>query len=262
MMFEGGLGDAGLEIVIEAYLEGEEASFFAISDGINAIPFGTAQDHKRVGDGDIGPNTGGMGAYSPAPIITPDLSERVMRDIIQPTLEGMRAKGMPYVGVLYAGLMLTKSGPQLIEYNARFGDPECQVLMPRLKSDIVDIMMKACLKKLEGVPVTWSEDVALTVVMASRGYPGKVSTGSVIKGVEAAQDLADVTVFHAGTQRVNDQLQAKGGRVLNVTALAPTVHEAQAQAYRGVDLIDWPQGFCRRDIGWRAIAREKHALAS
>lgn len=255
MMFDGGFGAAGTQVVIEAYLEGEEASFFAISDGINAVSFGTAQDHKRVGDGDTGSNTGGMGAYSPAPIITPEMSERVMRDIIMPTLQGMRDKGTPYVGVLYAGLMLTAKGPELIEYNARFGDPECQVLMPRLKSDIVEVMLAACNQTLDQVEVAWSDAAALTVVMANAGYPAAVKSGSVIKGVEDALKK-DVMVFHAGTQEVNGELQAKGGRVLNITAVAPTITQAQAKAYSGVDCIVWPQGFCRRDIGWRAVRRE------
>jgi phosphoribosylamine---glycine ligase len=253
MMFEGGMGDAGSQVVIEDYLEGEEASFFAVSDGITAIPFGTAQDHKRVGDGDVGPNTGGMGAYSPAPIITPEMSARVMKEIIEPTLKGMQDKGTPYVGVLYAGLMLTKTGPQLIEYNARFGDPECQVLMPRLQSDLVLIMHRACYQRLNDTPVVWSGEVALTVVMATKGYPASVPTGSVIKGVEKAEQLPHVRIFHAGTQVVEGVLQARGGRVLNVTALGATVKEAQSRAYAAVDQIDWSQGFCRRDIGWRAV---------
>ena len=259
MMFEGGSASADTQVVIEAYLEGEESSFFAICDGMNAIPFGTAQDHKRVGDGDVGPNTGGMGAYSPAPIVTPEVSERVMREIIMPTLQGMRDKGTPYVGVLYAGLMHTQKGPELIEYNARFGDPECQVLMPRLKSDLVEVMLAACHQTLHKISVEWSDDKALTVVMANEGYPAAVKAGSVIQGVDAALQK-DVMVFHAGTQEVDGELQAKGGRVLNITAIAPTITQAQKKAYSGVDCIVWSQGFCRRDIGWRAVKRENDVI--
>jgi len=258
-MFGGALGSAGAAVVIEAYLEGEEASFFALCDGERALPFGTAQDHKRAFDGDQGPNTGGMGAYSPAPALTPALQERVMREIVRPTVAGMRARGAPYVGVLYAGLMLTPDGPKLIEYNARFGDPECQVLMPRLKGDLVTAMLAACDGVLDTFDVRWSDDAALTVVMAANGYPGAVQEGSEIRGVEAAEALDDVIVFHAGTRADDGRLLANGGRVLNVTATGRTIADAQARAYAAVDRIDWPEGFCRRDIGWRAVERERGA---
>lgn len=258
MMIGGGLGAAGAEVVIEAYLDGEEASFFALCDGTTAIPFGTAQDHKRVFDGDEGPNTGGMGAYSPASVLTPELQARAMREIIDPTLAGMKARGMPYTGILYAGLMLTKDGPQLIEYNARLGDPETQVLLPRLRSDLVTAFLAACDGQLSNVSLRWSEEAALTVVMAARGYPGAVEKGSEIRGIDAAEELNDVIVFHAGTKQDGDKIVAHGGRVLNVTALGRTISDAQARAYEAVSKIDWPQGFCRRDIGWRAVERERN----
>ncbi|MBB4040080.1 phosphoribosylamine--glycine ligase [Microvirga flocculans] len=257
MMIGGGLGAAGAEVVIEAYLEGEEASFFALCDGTHAIPFGTAQDHKRVFDGDKGPNTGGMGAYSPAAVLTPELQARVMAEIIAPTLAGMKARGAPYTGILYAGLMLTADGPKLIEYNARLGDPETQVLLPRLKSDLVTALVAACDGVLNSISLQWSDEAALTVVMAAKGYPGAVEKGSQIKGIDRAEASADVIVFHAGTKQDGDRILANGGRVLNVTALGKTISEAQARAYEAVDRIDWPEGFCRRDIGWRAIEREK-----
>jgi phosphoribosylamine---glycine ligase len=256
-MFGGALGSAGSEVVIEEFLEGEEASFFALCDGTTAIPFGTAQDHKRSFDGDQGPNTGGMGAYSPAPTLTPALQARVMGEIVMPTLEGMRARGAPYVGVLYAGLMLTADGPKLIEYNARFGDPECQVLMPRLKSDLVPALLAACDGLLKNFDVRWSDEAALTVVIAAQGYPGAIEKGSEIKGVAEAEALGDVIIFHAGTRAEEGRLLANGGRVLNVTATGRTVTEAQARAYAAVARIDWPRGFCRRDIGWRAVERER-----
>jgi len=257
MMIGGGLGAAGAEVVVEAFLEGEEASFFALCDGAKAIPFGTAQDHKRVFDGDRGPNTGGMGAYSPAAVLTPELQARVMREIIEPTLKGMAARGMPYKGILYAGLMLTKDGPKLIEYNARLGDPETQVLLPRLTSDLVEALLAACDGKLDTVSLTWSDKAALTVVMAAKGYPGAVEKGSEIRGLDKAGALDDVIVFHAGTKQDADRIVASGGRVLNVTALGRTITEAQAKAYEAVSEIDWPEGFCRRDIGWRAVERER-----
>jgi phosphoribosylamine---glycine ligase len=256
MMIGGSLGQAGAEVVIEGFLEGEEASFFALCDGTTAIPFGTAQDHKRVLEGDRGPNTGGMGAYSPAPALTPELQAQVMREIIDPTLAGMRARGAPYTGVLYAGLMLTTAGPQLIEYNARFGDPETQVLMPRLDSDLVALLLSACDGTLAGASARWGDETALTVVMAARGYPGPVEKGSAIRGVEAADALDHVRVFHAGTKDENGQLVANGGRVLSVTATGDTVAAAQRRAYEAVSRIDWPHGFYRRDIGWRAVERE------
>lgn len=257
MMFAGGLGAAGAEVVIEEWMQGEEASFFAICDGAHALPLASAQDHKRVGDGDTGPNTGGMGAYSPAPVMTPELEQRVMTEIIHPTLAGMAKRGMPFQGVLFAGLMITAEGPKLIEYNVRFGDPECEVLMPRLMSDIVPAMLAACDGVLGSVDLRWKDQAALTVVMAAKGYPAKPETGSVIRGVDRAQAQDDVLVFHAGTAMKGDELVSAGGRVLNVVGLGKSVSEAQAKAYRAVDALDWPEGFCRRDIGWQAVKREQ-----
>ncbi|MFD2251975.1 phosphoribosylamine--glycine ligase [Pseudochelatococcus lubricantis] len=254
-VFSGVFGVAGAAVVIEDFLPGEEASFFALSDGETAIPFGSAQDHKRAFDGDTGPNTGGMGAYSPAPVVTPAVAERVMREIINPTVAGLKARGTPYRGVLYAGLMIGADGPRLIEYNARFGDPECQVLMPRLRADIVALFLATVEGRLAEASVRWSDDAALTVVLAARGYPGAVEKGSRIRNIEAAEAIEGVTVFHAGTRAVDGHIEANGGRVLNVTALAPTIGEAQARAYEAVRAIDWPEGFSRSDIGWRAIAR-------
>ena len=256
-IFAGRFGAAGAEVVIEKYLEGEEASFFAICDGVRAVAFGSAQDHKCVGEGDTGPNTGGMGAYSPAPVMDELTCRRTMDEIINPTLAAMAAEGAPFQGVLFAGLMITASGPQLIEYNVRFGDPECQVLMMRLKDDIVTIMLAACSGSLDKISVRWHDTTALTVVMAARGYPSDVEKGSVIGNLETAMVMKDVQVFHAGTKRDGDNIVANGGRVLNITAQADSVADAQALAYAAVDTIDWPQGFCRRDIGWRALAREK-----
>jgi len=257
MMFSGGFGAAGAEVVVEEWMIGEEASFFALCDGTHALALASAQDHKRVGDGDTGPNTGGMGAYSPAPVMTPALTERVMAEIIRPTLAGMAKRGTPFQGVLFAGLMITAQGPKLIEYNTRFGDPECEVLMPRLKSDIVPALLAACDGVLDRVDLRWRDEAALTVVLAAKGYPAKPETGSVIRDVEKAEALDDVLVFHAGTKLSNGDLVANGGRVLNVVALGKTVGEAQARAYAAVDKIDWPGGFCRRDIGWQAIKREQ-----
>jgi phosphoribosylamine--glycine ligase len=253
--FEGAFGGAGAEVVVEEFLEGEEASFFCLCDGVTALPFGTAQDHKRVGDGDTGPNTGGMGAYSPAPALTPDLIERVMGEIVRPTLRGMAEMGAPFSGVLYAGLMLTAKGPKLIEYNVRFGDPECQVLMPRLKDDILVLMKAAADGQLAHMSVRWRDEAALTVVMAARGYPGRPETGTVIRGLADAE-ATGAEIFHAGTALKDGSLIAVGGRVLDVTALGRTVAEAREKAYAAVDRLDWPEGFCRRDIGWRAVARE------
>jgi phosphoribosylamine--glycine ligase len=249
-IFSGKFG--GAECVIEEFLEGEEASFFVLSDGEHAVQLATAQDHKRVGDGDTGPNTGGMGAYSPAPIMTDALCKRTMDEIILPTIRAMKQMGHPYVGVLYAGLMITRDGPKLIEYNARFGDPEAQVLMMRLKDDILTLMLATVDGTLDKVSVRWRDEVALTVVMATKGYPGDVFKGSEIKGLKEASS-PDVEIFHAGTAMKDGKLVANGGRVLNVTALGKTVREAQTRAYQSVDRIDWPEGFCRRDIGWRAI---------
>ncbi|MGI6247143.1 MAG: phosphoribosylamine--glycine ligase [Pseudochelatococcus sp.] len=254
-VFSGAFGAAGAAVVIEDFLAGEEASFFAVSDGDTAVPLASAQDHKRAYDGDQGPNTGGMGAYSPAPVVTPEIAERVMREIVNPTVAGLKARGTPYCGVLYAGLMIGADGPKLIEYNARFGDPECQVLMPRLRSDLVALMLAAVEGRLSEAAVEWSDDAALTVVIAARGYPGAVEKGSRIRNIEAAEEVEGVTVFHAGTRAVDGRIEAAGGRVLAVTALAPTIAGAQARAYEAVAKIDWPEGFCRSDIGWRAIAR-------
>jgi phosphoribosylamine--glycine ligase len=252
-MFGGSLGAAGSELVIEECMVGEEASYFALCDGRTAIPLGTAQDHKRAFDGDEGPNTGGMGAYSPPPVLTPELETQVMCEIVEPTLATLRRRGTPFVGVLYAGLMLTADGPKLIEYNVRFGDPECQVLMPRLRSDIVAAMLAACDGVLKSFDLRWSADAALTVVMATRGYPGMVEKGSEIRGVAEAEAIEDVLVFHAGTREEAGRLLANGGRVLNVTALGRTIAEAQSRAYAAIEKIEWPEGFCRGDIGWRAV---------
>lgn len=249
--FSGRFGEAGREIVIEEYLEGEEVSLFALSDGRRYLLLPPAQDHKRAFDGDTGPNTGGMGAYSPVPAMTPDLVARADREIIGPTIEGMAARGTPFQGVLYAGLMLTAGGPKLIEYNVRFGDPECQVLMMRLKSDLLEMLLACARGDLSGVAPEWREEVALTVVMASRGYPGSYGTGSVISGADEL-DSDTVRIFHAGTRRQEARLLAAGGRVLSVTALGRNVDEARSRAYGAVDSIDWNEGFCRRDIGWRA----------
>ncbi len=257
MMFSGGLGSAGAEVVIEEWMIGEEASFFALCDGTHALALASAQDHKRVGDGDTGPNTGGMGAYSPAPVMPPAMEERVMAEIVRPTLAGMARRGTPFQGVLFAGLMITAQGPKLIEYNVRFGDPECEVLMPRLKSDILPALIAACDGVLGDFDLRWSDQAALTVVLAAKGYPAKPETGSVISGVEKAAALDDVLVFHAGTKLQNGDLVANGGRVLNIVGLGKSVGEAQARAYRAVDEIDWPEGFCRRDIGWQAVKREQ-----
>jgi phosphoribosylamine---glycine ligase len=252
--FEGAFGAAGAEVVVEAYLDGEEASFFCLSDGKSLLPLATAQDHKRVGDGDTGPNTGGMGAYSPAPVMTPDMVARTMKEIIEPTMRGMAEMGHPFQGVFFAGLMITEKGPELIEYNVRFGDPECQVLMMRLKSDLLAILYASATGTLDQVTAEWSEDPALTVVLASKGYPGAYDKATPIASLPQAGDGAKV--FHAGTAMKDGQLVATGGRVLNATARGATVAEAQATAYRLVDAVEWANGFCRRDIGWRAIARE------
>ncbi len=252
-MFGGAFGEAGAEVVIEEFMRGEEASFFALTDGETIIPFGSAQDHKRVGEGDTGPNTGGMGAYSPAPVLTPALETAVLERIIAPTVRTLAAEGMPYQGVLFAGLMLTEEGPKLIEYNARFGDPECQVLMTRLESDLGELLLACAQGTLaQAAPVRMARDYALTVVMAARGYPGTPEKGGTID----IGAVSDARVFHAGTRREGDTLVASGGRVLNVTATGASVTEAQAKAYRAVDAIDFPSGFCRRDIGWREAARE------
>ncbi|MEI7598736.1 MAG: phosphoribosylamine--glycine ligase [Aestuariivirga sp.] len=253
-IFSGKFG--GAECVIEEFLKGEEASFFVLTDGKNALPLATAQDHKRVGDGDTGPNTGGMGAYSPAPCMTPALCEEALETIVKPTIRALQDMGQPYVGVLYAGLILTKEGPKLIEYNCRFGDPETQVLMMRLKDDLVTLLLACCDGTLDKVSARWFDDVALTVVMCAKGYPGDVVKGSEIRGLDRASAVDGVEIFHAGTAAKDGVIVANGGRVLNVTARGATVHEARERAYAAVDRIDWPQGFCRRDIAWRALARE------
>jgi len=255
-MFDGRFGPAGSEVVIEQFLTGEEASFFALTDGTSIVPFGSAQDHKRVGDGDTGPNTGGMGAYSPAPVLTQALQDQAMREIVEPTVRQMREEGMPYSGVLYAGLMLTDSGPQLIEYNARFGDPECQVLMMRLEDDLVEIMLACAEGRLGDIPAPkMADDFALTVVMAARGYPDTPKKGGAIALGES--EAGGAKVFHAGTALNNGQLVANGGRVLNVTAKGASATEAQKSAYAAVDAIDFAEGFCRRDIGQREVRRER-----
>jgi len=257
-IFSGRFGSAGAEAVIEEFLEGEEASFFALTDGSTIVPFGSAQDHKRVGDGDTGPNTGGMGAYSPAPVLTPLLEGEAIERIVAPTVRTMAVEGTPYSGVLYAGLMLTAEGPKLIEYNCRFGDPECQVLMMRLESDLGELLLACAENRLGALqPPRFAEDTALTVVMAAQGYPGTPKQGGRIDGIaEAEADGAKV--FHAGTALAADgALIARGGRVLNVTARGSSVGQAQANAYAAVDRIRFPEGFCRRDIGWREVARER-----
>jgi phosphoribosylamine--glycine ligase len=250
------LGRPGAEVVIEERLEGEEASFFVISDGNTIRPLVTAQDHKRAYDGDGGPNTGGMGAYSPAPVMTPGLVQRTMAEIITPTLAAMLRRQTPFVGVLYAGLMITESGPQLIEYNVRFGDPETQALMMRLDSDLLTLLDAAARDRLDRVEPRWSSDAALTVVVAAKGYPGTYAKGLPIAGIERAETISGVKVFHAGTAMQDGRLVAAGGRVLNVTARAPTIAEAQAKAYEAAALIDFPAGYYRRDIGWRALGRD------
>jgi phosphoribosylamine---glycine ligase len=257
MMFAGGLGAAGAEVVVEEFLAGEEASFFALCDGETAIALASAQDHKRVFDGDLGPNTGGMGAYSPAPIMTPDMSHRAMDEIVLPTVRAMRAMGAPYKGVLYAGLMITPAGPKLIEYNVRFGDPECQVLMLRLMSDLVPALLASCDGMLKNFDLRWYPNAALTVVMAAKGYPGDYARGAVIEGLDAAAEIEGVEIFHAGTKAEGGKIVANGGRVLNICALGQTVGEAQKRAYAAVDRIRWPDGFCRRDIGYLAVERER-----
>ncbi|KAI96101.1 phosphoribosylamine--glycine ligase [Rhodomicrobium udaipurense JA643] len=250
--FDGAFGEGGSSVVIEEKLIGEEASFFAICDGTRAVPFGSGKDHKRAFDGDEGPNTGGMGVISPAPQMTPALADRVMREIVTPTLDAMAARGTPFQGVLYAGLMITADGPKLIEYNVRFGDPECQVLMLRLKSDLLPILYAAAKGDLSGVAPEWSDETAITVVLAAEGYPGDYEKGSVIRGLDAAGALPGVTVFHAGTKRSEDgAVLANGGRVLNVSALGRDATEARARAYAAAAAINWPEGFYRRDIGLR-----------
>jgi phosphoribosylamine--glycine ligase len=257
MMFGGGFGASGAEVVIEEFMEGEEASFFALCDGEHALPLATAQDHKRAFDGDKGPNTGGMGAYSPAPVLTDEICARVMNEMIYPTLRALAAMGSPYKGVLFAGIMVTGDGPKLVEYNARFGDPECQVQMLRMMSDIVPALIASADGQLKNFSLRWFDDVALTVIMATKGYPGDYGKGSVIDGLDDAAKIEGVEIFHAGTKAKDGKILANGGRVLNICATGKTVSEAQQRAYQAVDRIRWPEGFCRRDIGWQAVAREK-----
>tara|TARA_B100000315_G_scaffold61414_1_gene55757 strand:+ start:424 stop:1701 length:1278 start_codon:yes stop_codon:yes gene_type:complete len=257
MMNQKRFGDAGDEVVIEEFLDGEEASFFALVDGDKALPLISAQDHKAAYDGDQGPNTGGMGAYSPAPVVTPELAQEIMTTIIQPTIDGMAAEGCPYKGVLFAGLMIKDGKPKTLEFNVRFGDPECQVLMARLSSDLVEALDAAATGRLDQIELTWRDEAAMVVVMAAEGYPGAYDKGSEIKNLDQANAVDGVTVFHAGTKAADGKILASGGRVLGVTALGRDVAEAQSKAYQAVDAIDWKQGFCRRDIGWRAIARNK-----
>ncbi len=248
-VFAGG----GQEVLIEAFMEGEEASLFCLVDGETVVPFGSAQDHKRAFDGDLGPNTGGMGAYSPAPILTPELEQRAIAEIVVPTAKAMVAAGTPYRGILYAGLMLTADGPKLVEYNCRFGDPECQVLMPRFTGDLLETLAAVAHGRLKDISVTWSASAAITIAYASRGYPGAHLKSTEIRGLEAAAAVDGVLIFHAGTKRLGAQLLSNGGRVLNVTAVAPTLKQARDQAYEAAGLIDWPDGFYRNDIGWRAL---------
>lgn len=255
MMTERAFGIAGDEVLVEEFMEGEEVSFFALVDGNNAVPLASAQDHKAAFDGDTGPNTGGMGAYSPAPVVDDAMEAKIMETIITPTINAMVAEGCPFRGVLFAGLMLTKQGPKVLEFNARFGDPECQALMVRMKSDVLEALVACADGTLDKTEISWSDDTALTVVMAANGYPGHYDKGSEIKNIEAAEKIPGVEVFHAGTAMQDGKLVAIGGRVLGITATGKSVKEAQALAYKAVDAIDWPGGFCRRDIGWRAIKR-------
>jgi len=256
-IFGGQFGEAGSSVVIEEFLGGEEASFIVLVDGRNIVPMATSQDHKRAYDNDEGPNTGGMGAYSPAPVMSKEMCDQVMEEIILPTVAAMATEGHPFKGVLYAGLMITEKGPQLIEYNCRFGDPECQVILFRMESDLVPLMLASIEGTLDSKKPAWSPGVALTVVMAAKGYPGSYQKGSVIRGLDEAGKMNDVFIFHAGTARKDGEIIATGGRVLNVTARGKTVTEARDLAYAAIDKIDWPEGFCRSDIGWRAIVREK-----
>jgi phosphoribosylamine--glycine ligase len=260
MMFDGAFGAAGAEVVIEEFLSGREISFFALSDGDTAMALATAQDHKRAFDHDQGPNTGGMGAYSPTPFVTDKIHAEIMAKIIQPTVAGMKARGTPFRGVLYAGVMLTADGPKLFEYNVRFGDPECQVLMIRMMSDIVPAMLACCDGQLKNFDLRWFPDPALTVVMAANGYPGDYARGTRIAGLDEAGEVEGAEIFHAGTIAKDGHILANGGRVLNVCASGKTITEAQRRAYQAVDRINWPDGFCRRDIGWQAVEREKSVI--
>ena len=247
------LGEAGRSVVIEECLEGEEVSLFALCDGVTALPLGAAQDHKRVGEGDTGPNTGGMGAYSPPPALSPALAEAAMARIVRPALAELARQGTPFRGILFAGLMMTADGPKLIEFNARFGDPECQAVLLRLQSDLLPALLAACNGDLAQFSLRWRDEVAIAVVMAARGYPGDPVKGTGIRGLECAAAMPGVTVFQAATQRLNGRLVAAGGRVLTVCATGPDLQAARDAAYQAVAAIDWPEGFCRRDIGWRAL---------
>ncbi len=252
-MFGGEFGAAGAEVVIEEFMEGEEASYFILCDGENVLPIGTAQDHKRVGEGDTGPNTGGMGAYSPAPVMTDVVVQKAMDEIVKPTVAEMAKRGTPYQGVLYAGFMIKDGQPRLVEYNVRFGDPECQVLMMRLGAQALDLLLECARGTLDQAQVNWADDHAITVVMAANGYPGAYEKGSVINGLSDVPEDSTYMVFHAGTKDVDGKTTANGGRVLNVTARGSSLAEAHARAYAMFDRIDWPEGFYRRDIGWRAL---------
>ncbi len=252
-MFSGSFGAAGAEVVIEEFMEGEEASFFVLSDGTSVLPIGTAQDHKRAFDGDLGPNTGGMGAYSPAPVLTDALVQKTLAEIVQPTIDEMAKRGTPYEGVLYVGLMIKDGQPRLVEYNVRFGDPECQVLMMRLGAQALDAMLACAEKRLAGFQLHWADDHALSVVLAADGYPGSYEKGTEIKGLDTLDQDSKLHVFHAGTKADAGKVLAMGGRVLNVTARGKTLQEARDRAYATIDLIDWPAGFYRKDIGWRAL---------
>ena len=262
-LMSGGQGSSGAEIVVEEFLEGEEVSFFALCDGLVAMPFGSAQDHKRAGEGDKGPNTGGMGAYSPPTMMTPELSQRVMREIVAPTLQGMKERGSPFRGVLFAGLMVNERGPKVIEFNVRFGDPEAEVILPRLEDDLLPFLIASANGTLAGDPPKFCSDAALAVVIAARGYPGEPIRGSRIGGIEEAEAAPGVVVLHGGTREVDGAIFADGGRVLTIAALGGDIAEARERAYAAIDRIKWPEGFFRRDIGWRAIAtdRKKQALA-
>ena len=255
LMTERAFGFAGDEVLIEEFMEGEEVSFFALVDGKHAIALASAQDHKAAFDGDTGPNTGGMGAYSPAPIVDAAMHDKIMEIVINPTIKAMADEGCPFTGVLFAGLMISDGEPRVLEFNARFGDPECQVLMARMQSDVLDALVACSDGTLDKINISWSDDTALTVVMATNGYPGHYDKGSEIKNIAAADAMDGVNVFHAGTKYDGERLTAVGGRVLGITAMGKSVLNAQTKAYKAVDAIDWPGGFCRRDIGWRAVKR-------
>ena len=255
LMTERAFGDAGDEVLVEEFMEGEEVSFFALVDGSHAVALASAQDHKAAFDGDTGPNTGGMGAYSPAPIVDAAMHDKIMKTVINPTIKAMADEGCPFTGVLFAGLMITEQGPKVLEFNARFGDPECQALMVRMQSDVLDALLACSDGTLDKIDISWSDDTALTVVMAANGYPGHYDKGSEIKNISAADAMDGVHVFHAGTKYDDERLTSIGGRVLGVTATGKSVLDAQTKAYKAVDAIDWPGGFSRRDIGWRALKR-------